>query len=52
MVISGHQTRSLFDRYHIVSRNDLLAAKQRLETFADVEDMTANTEILAVAHRP
>jgi len=52
MVILGHQTRTVFDRYHIVSRNDLLAGKQRLETFADVEDMTANTEILAVAHRP
>lgn len=52
MVISGHQTRSVFDRYHIVSRNDLLAAKQRLEAFAGVEAMTANMEILAVAHRP
>src|SRR5881409_3926388 len=52
MVISGHQTRSIFDRYHIVSRNDLLAAEQRLEASANVENVTANMEILAAGHRP
>jgi integrase len=31
MRISGHKTRAVFDRYHIVSTNDVTAAMQRLE---------------------
>ena len=31
MVISGHKTRSVFDRYAIVSHNDTLEAAARLE---------------------
>jgi integrase len=30
MQISGHKTRSIFDRYHIVSQGDLQDAAQRL----------------------
>ena len=30
MQISGHKTRSIFDRYHIVSQGDLRDAAQRL----------------------
>ena len=28
--ITGHKTRDVFDRYHIVSPNDLKAATQKL----------------------
>jgi hypothetical protein len=30
MTITGHKTRSVFDRYHIVSPGDLQAAARRL----------------------
>jgi hypothetical protein len=30
MKITGHETRALFDRYHIVSPADLKAAAQKL----------------------
>jgi hypothetical protein len=31
MTITGHRTRSVFDRYHIVSPADLQAAARKLE---------------------
>jgi len=52
MSISGHKTRSVFDRYHIVSQDDILAAEQRLEVFAEVGDVTASIEIFAAPHTP
>jgi hypothetical protein len=52
MSILRLKTRSVFDRYHIVSQDDLLAAKQRLEVFAEVGGVTASIEILAAPHTP
>ncbi|MGC4095673.1 MAG: tyrosine-type recombinase/integrase [Nitrospira sp.] len=52
MVISGHKTRSVFDRYYIVSAGDILDAKVRLERGREEGDETFNIEILAAPHMP
>jgi hypothetical protein len=34
MQLTGHKTRAVFERYHIVSAGDLREAAQRLDRFA------------------
>lgn len=40
MQMTGHKTRSVFDRYHIVSDGDLLEAAKRLESALVGQTMT------------
>jgi DNA/RNA endonuclease G (NUC1) len=42
MTITGHKTRAVFDRYHIVSPGDLQAATQKLAgTFSGTSGVSA-----------
>jgi len=40
MQTAGHKTRSVFDRYHIVSDGDLQEAARRLDTAFPGQTMT------------
>jgi hypothetical protein len=44
MEISGHKTRAVFDRYHIVSSKRMKELSRKMETFAAVQDSGARQD--------
>jgi len=47
MSLSGHRTRAIFDRYHIISDGDLREAAKRLDAASGRRTTTGTTTIEA-----